>query len=203
MSESIHPMTQLSSSKTSSLVLSSSCALQWPRQSLALGTTADCSLLTCAAGPCCSQPIFLRRLSKSLNHRTSLSWNLNILTALPVSKTSPRYLENSPRHRFLYVVQVWNALNKPSVTLRTWSTNVAMVSKECYLFPSCTNLGATVVSCSRVLSKNDSTEVCKNNPGRFVWRGRLGESPLRKEVACPDCKPSGVLPTLPGRYNVS
>lgn len=82
-----------------------------------------------------------------------------------------------------------------SVNLKALS--VAMVSKECYLFPSCTNLGATVVSCSRVLSKNDSTEVCKNNPGRFVCRGRLGESPLRKEMACPGWKASSVFPTPP------
>ena len=58
--------------------------------------------------------------------------------------------------------------------------SVALVAQECYLFPSCTNLGATVVSCSRVLSKNDSTEVCKNNPGRFVLGGRLKVFPTKR-----------------------
>jgi hypothetical protein len=58
--------------------------------------------------------------------------------------------------------------------------SVAVVAQECYLFPSCANLGATVVSCSRVLSKNDSTEVCKNNPGRSVLRGTLEEFPTKR-----------------------
>lgn len=37
-----------------------------------------------------------------------------------------------------------------------------------------------MVSCSRVLSQNDSTEVCKNNPWRFVSRGILGVFPTEK-----------------------
>lgn len=126
----------------------------------------------------------------------------SIITTLPVSRKSPLDLGNPPDPRpqvpvscsgMKYIKQtISHATNLKALS-------VATVSKECYLFPSCTNLGATVVSCSRVLSKNDSTEVCKNNPGRFVWRGRLGESPLRKEMVCPDCKASRMFPTLPGQ----
>lgn len=47
-----------------------------------------------------------------------------------------------------------------------------------------------MVSCSRVLSKNDSTEVCKNNPWRFVSRGILGVVPTEKG--------NGLVPTAKG-----
>lgn len=40
-----------------------------------------------------------------------------------------------------------------------------------------------MVSCSRVLSKNHSTEVCKNNPWRFLFQEEYLECfPLRKEM---------------------
>lgn len=128
----------------------------------------------------------------------------SIITTLPVSKKKPSGLRKSTLQPMATGSTSSSGMKYIKQTI-SHATNlkalsVATVSKERYLFPSCTNLGATVVSCSRVLSKNDSTEVCKNNPGRFVWRGRLGESPLRKEMACPDCKASRMLfPRLPGQ----
>lgn len=123
----------------------------------------------------------------------------SIITTLPVSRKSPLNLGNPPPQVPVSCSGMKCIKQTISHGINLKALSVATVSKECYLFPSCTNLGATVVSCSRVLSKNDYTEVCKNNPGRFVWRGRFGESPLRKEMACPDCKASRMFPTLPGQ----
>lgn len=67
--------------------------------------------------------------------------------------------------------------------------------KECYLFPSCTNLGETVVSCSRVLSKKTTLQKsAKIILGVLFQEEYLECFPLRKEMGLSQLKKAPCTP---------